>query len=327
MIPTNIFSGVAWTNLGTLLLREERIPDAVNAFRAAYTLQPNNVKANYNYGVSLHQNYELDTAAEFYLRALQVNPSHVNCYYNLGLIYQEKGNLPVAAELYLNATALDPLHVEAQLNYCNILMALDDLIAAEECYLSVLRIDSGYVRCLVNLASLYVNLGDGPYLRRAAELYAAALEIDPANRMARHGLQSLRQPDLGGLDIGDRDTSAPDTADPEYVRELFDSYSFHFEKSLAMLNYSSHLLVAELLSQFRPTGAAGETAGPMRILDLGELILLSFPFVSQPCVIVAMCIRILRCRHGFVLRCDTKCVSGRWSGQPFPEPCHHCGGC
>lgn len=315
-----------------MLLRDEQIPDAVKAFRAAYALQPNNVKANYNYGVSLHQNNELDSAADFYWKALEINPNHVNCYYNLGLIYQEKGDLPVAAELYLNATALDPLHVEAQLNYCNIQMALDDLIAAEECYITVLRIDPGYVRCLVNLASLYVNLGDGPYLQRAAELYAAALEIDPANRMAHHGLQALRQPDLAGLVMGDRnrDTStggAPVTADPEYVRELFDSYSFHFEKSLAMLNYTSHLLVAELLSQFQPTGGAGAgaTVGPMRILDLGDRIIIgsAIAFVS-PTIYMSTCIMcVYICMYvgaGTGLFCDAIRNVSAAGGLGSPSP-------
>ena len=249
------------------------------------------MKANYNYGVSLHQNNDLDNAIEFYKKALRLDTNHVNCYYNLGLIYQEKGDLSTAAEFYGEAATLDPSHVEARLNYCNILMASDDLAAAEECYIAVLRIEPSYVRCLVNLASLYVNLGVAPYLQRAADLYAAALQIDPANRMARHGsapliasgrivcsnsnrmvrimlgLQALRQPALA-QDVGDSSTSLQ-TADPEYVRELFDSYSFHFEKSLSMLNYTSHLLVAELLLRIRPSPAAAPAAEPLRILDLG----------------------------------------------------------
>jgi hypothetical protein len=36
----------------------------------------------------------------------------------------------------------------------------------------------------------------------------------------------------------------------EYITQLFDSYSFHFDKSLELLDYKSHLLVAQAVGKY-----------------------------------------------------------------------------
>ena len=239
----------------------------MQAFQGALLLEPLSTKANYNFGVSLHKSNRFDDAVVYYKKALTIDSENVNCHYNLGLIYQEQGKLHEASEEYLTVLLLNPSHYEAKLNHCNILMALDDLIQAEQCYIEVLQIKPDYVRGLVNLASLYVTVSEAKdYLQRAVDLYLAALEIDPSNRMAKHGLKALRSHHASTIiDDSSNDYS---NLDPEYVRELFDSYSFHFETSLRSLNYSSHILISDLLMEYLSSNEIAQRS--FEILDLGS---------------------------------------------------------
>jgi hypothetical protein len=94
-------------------------------------------------------------------------------------------------------------------------------------------------------------------LASAVKLYERALVIEPSNVMARHGLSSISLSSLSSLSPHPQeDTEEPNDIeveggfDPAYVTELFDSYSFHFEKSLEQLEYRSHLLVARAVGQY-----------------------------------------------------------------------------
>jgi predicted TPR repeat methyltransferase len=215
----------------------------------------------------LHKDNAIEKAIIFYNQALHLDPNYVNCYYNLGLIYQDKGDIQEASKQYATVIALDPNHVESRLNQCNILFAIEDLVAAEECYIEIIQIQPNYVRGLVNLASLYVSSGSSEeiYLQRATQLYSAALDIDPTNRMALHGLRSL----TASVESNNTDSNngEDEGMDVEYVRELFDSYSFHFDSSLRSLNYSAPWLVASLLADH--LAELPSEPSVLSVLDLG----------------------------------------------------------
>ena len=177
-------------------------------------------------------------------------------------------------------------HLDAKLNSCNIHFAQDNHLAAEECYLQVVQWDDTYVRGMVNLAAFYQatlpsqissqmpsQIPSQDYLAqatRALELYHRALVVDPLNHMARHGQTSLRLllngkqggvhevgvvNEVGVVDevevVNEMGVANDGTLlSTEYVTELFDSYSFHFDTSLQALEYTSHLLVAEAVGEY-----------------------------------------------------------------------------
>lgn len=171
-------------------------------------------------------------------------------------------------------------HVDARLNLCNVLFAQKYEAAAEKCYKDVLAVNPNYVRGIVNLASYYDYIanadaeadGATSEVAKAIELYQKALKLDPKNAMAKHALAAL---------VVDTDTGAGSTSsktkemDSEYVRDLFDSYSFHFDVSLLVdLQYKSHLLVANsIASYYRDIShiipSCDSDSPAPRILDLG----------------------------------------------------------
>lgn len=206
---------------------------------------------------------------------MELDPSgdHSDALFNLGGVLQSMGNLSEAGRVYVQLLRANPLHVEARLNYCNVLFASLHLEATERCYLDVLRVDPSYPRGLVNLAAYYASLDDPAAELEAIALYKRALAEEPTNAMALHGLRSLLL--LSGDDDASRDG---DGMDSEYVSQLFDSYSFHFEQSLQTLQYQSHLSVANatvdsIQGRFIDNSISGITSRstrlPLRIIDVG----------------------------------------------------------
>jgi hypothetical protein len=72
---------------------------------------------------------------------------------------------------------------------------------------------------------------------KAIDLYNRALLIDVENVMAKHALQTLSGKSENSMNL-------------EYITQLFDSYSFHFDQSLKLLDYKSHLLVAQAVGKY-----------------------------------------------------------------------------
>jgi len=256
----------AWSNLGHVFLKEGMFDgavaslstmlvacltivmatpgnygDAITSYRQCIVLDPGSARYHYNVAVALQHHGDYSSAREYYTRSIELDPSgdHSDALFNLGGVLQSMGDLSEAGRVYVQLLKMDPMHVEARLNYCNVLFASLHLEATEQCYLDVLRVDPNYPRGLVNLAAYYASLDDPAAELEAIALYKRALAIEPTNAMALHGLRSLL------LLSGDDDASRQgDGMDSEYVSQLFDSYSFHFEQSLQLLQYQSHLSVA-----------------------------------------------------------------------------------
>jgi predicted TPR repeat methyltransferase len=215
--------------------------DAIASYRQCIVLDPSSARYHYNVAVALQHHGDYSSARRYYTRSIELDPSgdHSDALFNLGGVLQSMGNLSEAGRIYVQLLKVDPLHVEARLNYCNVLFASLHLEATERCYLDVLRVDSSYPRGLVNLAAYYASLDDPAAELEAIALYKRALAVEPTNAMALHGLRSLLL--LSGDDDASRQGGGMDS---EYVSQLFDSYSFHFEQSLLLLQYQSHLSVA-----------------------------------------------------------------------------------
>lgn len=215
--------------------------DAIASYRQCIALDPLSARYHYNVAVALQYHGDYSSARGYYTRSIELDPSgdHSDALFNLGGVLQSMGDLSEASRVYMQLLRADPMHVEARLNYCNVLFASLHLEATERCYLDVLRVDPSYPRGLVNLAAYYASLDDPAAELEAIALYKRALEEEPTNAMALHGLRSLLL--LSGDDDASREGEGMDS---EYVSQLFDSYSFHFEQSLQLLQYQSHLSVA-----------------------------------------------------------------------------------
>ena len=138
------------------------------------------------------------------------------------------------------------MHLPSKLNKCNILFASGGS-NVEKCYLDILSIDETYVRGIVNLGAYYQSLNNEI---SAIKYYERALLLDPTNVMATHGITSLKITKNSDEENRENGNYIKNGLDSNYVTELFDSYSFHFENSLLSLDYKSHVVVGNAVGKY-----------------------------------------------------------------------------
>ncbi|MFN2433205.1 MAG: tetratricopeptide repeat protein [Gemmatimonadota bacterium] len=95
----------AWINLGTVYNRQKKTTEAIDAYKKALELQPDNQTLSYNLGILYHQmgrdavaagdsakaDEYLDLAESTYKAYLAKNPGEVDIVNNLASLYQERG--------------------------------------------------------------------------------------------------------------------------------------------------------------------------------------------------------------------------------------------
>jgi len=265
--------GLAYTNLGNIYLQQNQVRLALQTHSVALQYRERDARAWYNVAVCHHRLGQLSEAKRHYAKALSLQPDYANALYNLALAEQDNHELGAAAGHYTELLALDPAHVDGRVNLCNVLLAQQlDFAVVEKCYRDTLSLFPNHAKTAVNLASLYHSHAASPsssaaddmsaaYASQAAAYYKQALSLDPSNIMAQHGLRSV----TGGEGEARRgDLKA------EYVAELFDSYSFHFDESLAQLQYRAHTLVAEAAMRHLLSPKTGVTLkARVSVADLG----------------------------------------------------------
>jgi predicted TPR repeat methyltransferase len=219
------------------------------------------VKAGENY-----QNGLLDLARNDYLQLLDYFPEAPLLHYNLALVYYEKEDFFKARESFSWAADLNPDDMDAVFNLGLTQKKTGDLDGAIISYQRVLENDPDSIDTLYNLAGCYKDSGQH---EKSIETYLQVLKLSPDHPSANNNLahayhltganeqavfhyrQVLKcKPDhhsakhmLAAL------TAAETTGVPEaYIREVFDNYSPHFEKSLIVdLEYSVPAAIRSVL--------------------------------------------------------------------------------
>jgi len=115
-------SWVAQGNLGTLLARDGKLPEAVPHFEAALRLHPNYPQARVSLGSALASTGDLPGAIAQFQAALKMRPDFAEAHANLGLAYQVEGRLPAAEAEFQQAVALNP-HLAAPQENLGVLLA------------------------------------------------------------------------------------------------------------------------------------------------------------------------------------------------------------
>lgn len=89
--------------------------EAINIYRKAIEFHPNDVLANYNYGLLMQESENLAEAIKHYEKVLEVNPNFLQTYYVLGLAYWEQDQREEARSLwdkFMNESADEKLKAE-----------------------------------------------------------------------------------------------------------------------------------------------------------------------------------------------------------------------
>ncbi len=221
---------VAHTDLGSALVKEGRISEAMEQYQIALGINPQYLEANNNIGILLARQGQTAEAIGYYQKALEANPDFVEAHVNLGNALSAAGQIDEATEHFEKALQLDPNQAEAHNNWGTMLLARGQAAAAVDHFETAIETQSrvcrgakqpgqrpgvaegqtatalthyqkaivlkpGYANAHYNLANLYAAQGR---FDEAIAQYQTALELMPNFVKAHYqlGLARARQQEI-----------------------------------------------------------------------------------------------------------------------------------
>lgn len=98
----------AWNNLGNILIAQDKIAEAKEAYRRVTLLAPTMAEVWFNLAICLRDEGEFDTAVQHFRTAIQHRPDYVRAYEHLGKLLYRTGDFSAAGDAYARWLALEP---------------------------------------------------------------------------------------------------------------------------------------------------------------------------------------------------------------------------
>ena len=170
---------------GTALRAQDRLDEAVDHYRRAIELDPQQGGAHSALGLILRAGGQTDEAVEHYRAALALDPENAATHSNLANILVEDGRSSEAASHYRRALELAPDFVEAHNNFGSLLYAEEAFDEAAYHFQEALRLEPDQSAAYHNLGRVFHAQAD---LAKAIPYYRRAVQVAPADSDARSDL-------------------------------------------------------------------------------------------------------------------------------------------
>ena len=185
-IARNPACWMAQVNLGNILYKANRIPEAMDLFNQALEIKP--AVAHYSLGNALIEKGRTSEAIEEYRRALRINPDYPEAHNNLGSALLLTGRTSEAIDEFEQALRIDPGYAEAHNNLGNALIQTGKASEAVDHFQQALRMTPDSASAHNNLAAALAEMGR---TSEAIEQLKVALRIKPNDVDARNNLTKL----------------------------------------------------------------------------------------------------------------------------------------
>jgi protein O-mannosyl-transferase len=176
---------LAHNNLGMVLRKQGKIPEAIAHYEQALQLNPTYALAHNNLGVALKQMGKIEEAMQQYEQALQLKPDYAEARDNLGNALRATGRVTEAVEQYEQVLRLQPDSAEAHYNLAIALGQQGKIEDAIGHYKQALRINPDFFEARCNLGGILMRQGRIP---EAFEQYNEAVGIRPDSAEAHNNL-------------------------------------------------------------------------------------------------------------------------------------------
>jgi serine/threonine protein kinase/Tfp pilus assembly protein PilF len=184
-IATRPGSSGAYTNLGTALYAQKKLPEAVAAYHKAIELDPKHATAYYSLGIALRDQKKLPEAVAAYHKAIELDPKYALAYNNLGNALAEQKKVPEAIAAFHKAIELGPKFAPAYYNLGNAFYDNKKLPEAIAAFHKAIELDPRFAAAYHNLgAALY----DQKKVPEAVGAWHKAIELDPKHALAYRNL-------------------------------------------------------------------------------------------------------------------------------------------
>jgi len=185
-IARNPACWMAQANLGNILYKADRIPEAMVLFNQCSRIKP--AVAHYSLGNALVQKGRISEAIEEYRQALEIDPDYAEAHSNLGSTFLLTGRPSEAIDQYKQALRINPIYAEAQNNLGNALVQTGRASEAIDHFRQALRGTPNSASTHNNLGAALAQTGR---ISEAIEEVKAALRINPGYIDARNNLAKL----------------------------------------------------------------------------------------------------------------------------------------
>jgi protein O-mannosyl-transferase len=185
-ITRNPACWMAQVNLGNILYKANRVPEAMDLFKQASEIKP--AVAHYSLGNALIEKGRTSEAMEEYRQALRIDPDYAEAHNNLGNALLLTGQVSEAIDEYEQALRLDPAYAKAHSNLGNALVHAGRTSEAIEHFRQALRMSPTSASAHNNLGAALAQIDRIP---EAIAEFKAALRISPGYIDARNNLAKL----------------------------------------------------------------------------------------------------------------------------------------
>ena len=176
---------IALDNYGRALLKQGKLPEAVQSFAAAVALAPDLDAARCGLGTTLMEQGKDDEAADQFLRVIELQPDHLVAQLQLGIIRGRQGKLEQAAEAFSRMLRLRPDDAGAHNNLGNVLAQQGKHEEAVRQFEEAVRLKPDHAGAYNNLAISCKKLGR---ISEAIAHYREALRLEPNSLPALNNL-------------------------------------------------------------------------------------------------------------------------------------------
>jgi superkiller protein 3 len=142
----------AWLYLADALRGQGKLDDAIQAYRQALTIDPNNYDAHNSLGSIYSTKGSTDEALKEFRLSLAIYPNQAMPHSRIGRILAESHHLPEAVEEFTKALGIDPANAHAHNDLGVALIQLGDYQRAAEQFSEAVRLDPAYANARQNLA-------------------------------------------------------------------------------------------------------------------------------------------------------------------------------
>jgi Tfp pilus assembly protein PilF len=191
---------VAFLTLGTGLVDQRRLDEAVRVIMAALRINPDYPEAHLTLGNALAFQGKLDEAINQFMEAARLKPGYAQAQCNWGTALAQQGKPQEAAQHFLEAVRLDRELTEARMGLGNCSLAQGRMDEAMSQFISALKTDPGNAAAHHGLATVFAMQNR---FVEARDQFRAALKIDPGNAAVLNDLAWLlaARADAGTRDV------------------------------------------------------------------------------------------------------------------------------
>ena len=175
-LARNPVCSMAHSNWGKLLDDQGRIGEAMEHYRTAIQINPNQYEALYSLGTALVHQGQFDEAIENYHKAIQIKPDYCFALNGLGAALAAKGRFDEAIKNYYRAIQINPIYSDALNNLGAALAAKGQFDEAIKNYRKAIQIKPNCCEALYNLG---IALAAKGRFDEAIENFHKAIQINP----------------------------------------------------------------------------------------------------------------------------------------------------